>query len=198
LPDTRLRSRYRLPTTDAWRKAFRKELSPGPFIESDDPAISRRAERIVGGDRDPAIIARRVAEWVRDSLRAESGVPPASASAALARGSGDAREFALLTTALARAAGIPAHPVTGLLQVNGRFYLHAWTEVYAGHWIPVDPMLGQFPADASHLPFLTGAADPGPDLARVLSRLQLSVTSVIRAQPIGHPPSDIRPPPSAR
>jgi len=181
-PDTRLRSRYTLPTTDAWQKVFTTELSPAPLIESDDDAITRRAIRLAEKDRDPAVIARRIVAWVRDSLRAEAGSPPVSAANALARRSGDAREFALLTTALARAAGIPAHPVTGLLQHNGRFYLHAWTEVYLGRWIPVDGMLGQFPADASHLPFLTSSADPGPDLARILSRLQLSIISAVRAQ----------------
>jgi transglutaminase-like putative cysteine protease len=118
---------------------------------------------------------------VHDSLRAEGGAAPLSAAAALARRSGDAREFALLTTALARAAGVPAHPVAGLLQHEGRFYMHAWTEVYVGRWVPVDAMLNQFPADASHLSFLTGSADPSPDLARVLTRLHLTVIGAVRS-----------------
>ena len=187
--ETLLKPRYTLPTSDSWRKAFAPELSPGPFIETDEPAISRRASRLAAGERDPAVIARRLVDWVHDSLRAAPGAVPASASEALERKSGDAREFALLTTALARAAGIPARPVTGLLHVGGRFYLHAWTEVYLRRWVPVDAMLGQVPADASHLPFLSGAADPGPDLARVLSRLQLSVIRAIRVQQASHPPS---------
>jgi transglutaminase-like putative cysteine protease len=177
-----MQSRYTRPTTESWRKVFTKELAPGPFIESDIPAISRRASRLAAGDRDPAVIARRIVDWVHDSLRAEPGPQPSSAAEALERRLGDAREFALLSTALARAAGIPARPVTGLLHHDGRFYLHAWTEVYLGRWVPVDAMLGQYPADASHLPFLSGAADPGPDLGRVLSRLQLSVIRAIRVR----------------
>jgi len=179
-PEDRLHSRYALPTSASWRKVFAKELAPGAFIESDDPVISRRAVRLAGQDRDPAAIARRIVGWVHDSLRAELGAP-LSASAAVSRGSGDAREFALLTTALARAAGIPAQPVSGLLQHEGRFYLHAWTEVYLGRWIPVDAMLNQMPADASHISFMTGAADPGPDLGRILSRLELTVVRRARA-----------------
>ena len=93
-----------------------------------------------------------------------------------------ARESSLVTAALPRAAGIPAHPVSGLLQHNGRFYLHSWTEVYLGRWIPVDAMVGQFPADASHLSFVAGMADPGPDLARILSRLPVTVVGSVRAQ----------------
>ena len=80
------------------------------------------------------------------------------------------------------AAGIPAHPVSGLLQHEGRFYLHSWTEIYLGRWIPVDAMLNQVPADASHLAFIAGYADAGPDLARILSRLPITVTGSVRAQ----------------
>lgn len=174
-PPERLKARYTLPAPESWRKAFARELAPAPSIESADPAIARRAIRIAGDDRDPATVGRRIVEWVHDSLRAESGGTPAGASGALSRGFGDAREFALLTTAMARAAGIPAQPVSGLLQHEDRFYLHAWTEIYLGRWIPVDAMLGQFPADASHLSFVTGVADPGPELARMLSRLPVTV-----------------------
>ena len=138
-----------------------------------------RAARIGGADRDPSLIARRIVEWVHDSIRAEVSVQTGAAGA-IERMSGDAREFSLLTTAMVRAAGIPAHPVTGLLHLGGRFYLHSWTEVYVGRWVPVDAMLGQSPADAAHIPFLTGSAEPGPDLARILSRLQLSVSGAVR------------------
>jgi hypothetical protein len=181
LPEARLKSRYTLPTTEAWQKVFHRELSPGASIESDDPAIARRSVRIAGSERDPAVVARRIVRWVEDSLRALAGAP-ATAAGAVARKSGDAREFALVTAALLRAAGIPAHPVSGLLQHDGRFYLHSWTEIYLGGWIPVDAMLGQFPADASHLSFVAGTADPGPDLARILSRLPVTVVGSVRAQ----------------
>jgi transglutaminase-like putative cysteine protease len=182
VPESRLKSRYTLPTTEAWQKVFHKELSPGPAIESDDPALTRRAARIAGSERDPSAIARRIVAWVHDSIRTEAGAPATTALGAVNRKSGDAREFSLVTAALARAAGIPAHPVSGLLQHNGRFYLHSWTEVYLGRWIPVDAMVGQFPADASHLSFVAGMADPGPDLARILSRLPVTVVGSVRAQ----------------
>jgi len=179
--EARLRSRYKLPTTSTWQSVFARELAPGPMVESDDPAVSRRAVRLAGNEKDPTEVARHIVAWVHDSLRAEAGASPVGASGALERRSGDAREFALRTTALARAAGVPAHPVTGLLQHEGRFYMHTWTEVYIGRWIPVDAMLGQFPADASHLPFLPGAVEPGPDLARILTRLPITVVGAVKA-----------------
>jgi hypothetical protein len=146
-----------------------------------------------GRDTDPTAIARRIVRWVADSLRARVPAKPTTAAGALAARSGDAREYALLTTGLLRAAGIPAQPVTGLLQHNGRFYLHSWTEVYLGRWLAVDAMLDQFPADASHLWFLTGAADPGPDVARILTRLDIRVRrTVVRPEltsDVSHSPS---------
>ena len=174
-PSTRLQARYALPTSEKWQKVFVKELSPGLHIESDDPAIAIRAKRMAGSETDPTVIARRVLAWVHDSLTAAPGMAPQSAAGVLASRRGDAREFALLTAALLRAAGVPAQPVTGLLQDHGRFYLHTWTEVYLGRWVAMDAMLNQFPADASHIAFLSGAAEPGPDLARILSRLDISV-----------------------
>lgn len=179
--EARLRSRYKLPTTSTWQSVFTRELSPAPQVESDHPAISRRALRLAGDEKDPTVVAGRIVSWVHDSLRAEAGVGPTGALGALERRSGDAREFALLTTALLRAAGVPAQPVAGLLQHEGRFYMHTWAEVYVGRWIPADAMLGQFPADASHMPFLPGSVEPGPDLARILTRLPLTVVGAVRA-----------------
>lgn len=178
----RLTPRYELPGSDRWRVVFARQLARSPWIEAENPAILRRASRLANGTRNPSVVAQRIVSWVADSLRARAGLAPASAATALERKSGDAREFALLTTALLRAAGIPADPVAGLLFAGGRFYLHAWTEVYLGRWVPVDAMLGQFPADAGHLPFENGAVDLGPDLARVLSRLPLTVVRVDTAR----------------
>jgi transglutaminase-like putative cysteine protease len=182
MAESRLEARYSLPTTAAWRKVFNRELSPGPSIESDDPRIAQRASRLAGNEQDPTEVARRIVAWVHDSLRAQGGMPNATASGAIARLAGDAREFALVAAALARAAGIPAHPVSGLLQHEGRFYLHSWTEIYIGRWIPVDAMLNQVPADASHLSFLAGAADASPDLARILSRLPITVIGTVSSE----------------
>lgn len=174
-PD-RLTARYQLPGPERWRLVFAKELMESPQAEHDDPAIARRAALLAAGSKDPAVVAGRIVAWVADSMRAQAGLAPASAAGAIARRAGDAREFALVTIAMARAAGIPATPVAGLLHHEGRFYLHAWAELYLGRWVPVDAMLGQFPADASHLAFVNGDVELGPDLARVLGRLQLTVT----------------------
>ena len=62
---------------------------------------------------------------------------------------GDCNEFTVLYVALARALGLPARAIAGLVYLDGHFYYHAWPEVYAGRWIMVDPVFGQVPADGA-------------------------------------------------
>jgi hypothetical protein len=181
MPPAQLTSRYELPTSDRWRTAFSETLGATPLLEVDDPAIARLARRLRGEEQDPLAVVRRVAAWVHDSLRAEAVPPGRTARSAIAARAGDAREFALAFTALARAAGVPARLVSGLLYHDGRFYAHAWSMTYVGRWVPVDPMLGQVPADASHLDFGYDVVDLGPEIARVLSRVELTVVGSARS-----------------
>ncbi|HEX2648233.1 MAG TPA: transglutaminase-like domain-containing protein, partial [Candidatus Dormibacteraeota bacterium] len=88
---------------------------------------------------------------------------------------GDCNEHAVLYIALARAVGLPARAVAGVLEIDGRFYYHAWPEVYLGDWVAVDPMLGQFPADAAHLRFVVGGLARQAELVRALGGLRLEV-----------------------
>ena len=66
---------------------------------------------------------------------------------------------------MARAAGLPARIAVGLVYLRGAFYYHAWPEVYLaespqrGLWLPVDPTLNQFPADATHIRLVRGGLD---------------------------------------
>jgi transglutaminase-like putative cysteine protease len=82
---------------------------------------------------------------------------------------------------MARAGGIPARIAVGLVWVRGAFYYHAWPEVWIddgpdrGHWLPVDPTLNQFPADATHLRFARGGLDRQAAILPLIGRLEISV-----------------------
>src|SRR2546426_408623 len=88
---------------------------------------------------------------------------------------GDCNEHAVLFVALARAAGVPARTVAGLVPVDGRFYYHAWAEVYLGDWVAVDPMLDEFPAGAAHLRFSIGGLPPQAGVLPLIGRIKLEV-----------------------
>ena len=88
---------------------------------------------------------------------------------------GDCNEHTVLYVALARAVGLPARTAVGLVYLRGHFYYHAWPEVWLGEWVAVDPTLGQYPADASHLRFILGGLARQVELIRLIGRLQLEV-----------------------
>jgi transglutaminase-like putative cysteine protease len=86
---------------------------------------------------------------------------------------GDCNEHTTLYTALARASGIPTRMAVGMVYQEDRFYYHAWPEIYISKWIPIDPTLGQFPADATHIRLLTGGLDSQLRLAPVMGNLKI-------------------------
>ena len=88
---------------------------------------------------------------------------------------GDCNEHAVLFAALTRAAGVPVKVVLGLVYLDGRFYYHAWDEIYSDGWIAVDPTFGQFPADATHIKLLEGDISRSTDIIRVVGKIQLNV-----------------------
>ena len=85
---------------------------------------------------------------------------------------------------LFRSVGIPARIAVGLVYVRGlqgAFYYHAWPEVYIaeeparGLWLPVDPTLNEFPADATHLRLARGGLDRQTSILPLIGRLRLNV-----------------------
>lgn len=164
-------ARYRLPDDDPGRAAYRESTL---FIPSTDLRVAARARLIVGRGHDPTVTARRLVHWVSRQIKAEPVAAPPEAVAVLARGRGDADAHAMLYVALARAVGLPARPVAGLLRLGDRFYYHAWAEVYLGDWIAVDPTFDQFPADTRHIRLaIDGLARP-LDFTRLIGRLTLT------------------------
>ena len=168
-----LRARYTLPWTAGGEPAT--ELESTPLIQSADPEIVHRARHIAGGSSDPALVAARLNVWVHAMLRKEITPSVPSAIEVLREGRGDCNEHTVLYVALARALGLPARTAAGLVYLRGRFYYHAWPEVWLDRWVAVDPTLGQFPADASHLRFVTGGLARQLDLMRLIGRLRVDV-----------------------
>jgi hypothetical protein len=175
-PASARRAAYRLPNDDRQlRERFRAELAAEPLLQSQHPAIVALAARIRGTDRDPASVAQKIERWVHDSLRKTItfGVP--NALQVLNARSGDCNEHTQLFLALARASGIPARSAAGLAYVKGRFYYHAWPEVFLGTWVAVDPTFGEFPADAAHLRFVNGGLNRQAELLRLIGVLKIEV-----------------------
>ena len=90
-----------------------------------------------------------------------------------------------------------ARIAVGLVYIHGAFYYHAWPEVYIqeglgtrdqglegrraqglGLWLPVDPTLNEFPADATHLRLARGGLDKQTAILPLIGRLTMDVLDV--------------------
>ena len=163
---------YRLPATDTTLQAY---LRAEPLLQSTNPRIQAQARLLMGRQRNPTAIAAALAHWVATSVRGEAGAMLPSALAVFEGRRGDCTEHTTLFVALARAAGLPARPVAGLLLVDGRLYYHDWAEVYLNGWVAVDPTLDQMPADAGHLRLVIGGLARQMELTRLIGKLRLEV-----------------------
>jgi transglutaminase-like putative cysteine protease len=169
---TALQAAYRLPNLDP---ALKELVRPEPLVESTDPRIQAQGRQIAGPERDPQKVAALLVHWVHDNLKKDITIGVPSAVQVLDRRRGDCNEHTVLYVALARSLGLPARTAAGLVYLRGRFYYHAWPEVYLGDWVAVDPTFDQFPADAAHLRFTIGGLARQMELVRLIGRLDLEV-----------------------
>lgn len=182
-------SGYWLPTARSVRRTFWRELQVAPWIEADDPAIVARAKRIRQREGDPLVVAKRLVAWVADSVRLEPTYTPPSAVAALRSLAGDVEHHASLFIALARASGIPSRAVTGVIVRDSLVMTHAWAEAWLGQqWVPLDPSLGQFPADAGRLRLAIGGIGARAELDRLIARANVQVLRLVTVA-LPEPPS---------
>ena len=156
-------------------------LQPEPLIESDAPEIRAEAVAAVGKITSPRAQAERLTRHVNAILDKKPTVSLPSAREVLRTKVGDCNEHTALYVAMARAIGIPARIAVGLVSVRGAFYYHAWPEVYLtegrgrGLWLPVDPTLNQFPADATHLRLARGGLDKQAAILPLIGHLKIEI-----------------------
>ncbi|MBW2222114.1 MAG: transglutaminase domain-containing protein [Deltaproteobacteria bacterium] len=135
-----------------------KYLNPSVFIQSEDKLIVEKAREII---------------YQTIEKKPTFSIP--SAVDILKMKVGDCNEHATLFVALCRAVGIPSKLCAGLVYNQGSFYYHAWSDVFVGRWISVDPTMNQLPADATHIRFVEGGLDKQLEIIRLIGILQLEV-----------------------
>ena len=155
--------------------AHESYLSPSYLIQSEDELIKSQAREIIEDERDPAKAAETINSWVFKNLKKEGTVSLPNALDVLKTKKGDCNEHAALFAALARAAGIPTKLVMGTIYIDGRFYYHAWNEVYLGRWVAVDSTYGQLPADATHIKLIEGDIKKSAEIMKVVGKIKIKV-----------------------
>jgi transglutaminase-like putative cysteine protease len=168
---SRLRS-YRIPLQES---RFASYLQPTPFLQSDHPEIRALVQRVLKGEPDALKAVVRIKDWVYKEVAKEPTVSIPNALEVLQTKKGDCNEHTVLFNAMARAAGIPAKTVVGVVYLRGAFYYHAWSEVWLGEWVSVDSVLNQFPADITHIKFLEGEIDRQIEILQLIGNLRIKV-----------------------
>jgi transglutaminase-like putative cysteine protease len=134
-------------------------------IPVEDDGVRAAATAALAGATSAEDSIRRLTRWVARQIGTDTGAT-ASATAlfTLRARRGGPEGKARLLAAMGRASGIPSRVVSGLALLPDGSYGHAWTELWAGHWIAADPTFGHVPASASLLRLAVGGGSRPIDL----------------------------------
>jgi transglutaminase-like putative cysteine protease len=160
------------------------------WIDSDDARIKGYAQRAVGNRTDPWEQAKAIERWVHSNMHISYSEPFAPASEVGKSLRGDCRQYGFLTTAMCRAAGLPARTALGLCYAYDRklgpvMAFHMWTEVFVrGDWAAIDATRGEGHVGATHLKITdsswydTQSLTPLLPVFRVLGKLSIEVVRI--------------------
>jgi protein-glutamine gamma-glutamyltransferase len=145
------------------------------------PRIKKLAEQAVGDAQTPRDKVKRIVSFVKDYIRPHLSASLPNIHDLCDKKKGDCKSYALLFNTLARAAGIPAREVSGLLYIGDdqkSFGGHAWNEVVLdGVWVPIDASMRQTEVDATHVSF--GSQDrAAKNLINTLGKLSFRLIEV--------------------
>ncbi|MBI3600609.1 MAG: transglutaminase domain-containing protein [Nitrospinae bacterium] len=169
-------------------KNLEKYLEDTPEIQSGNPEIKKKALEIVGNESDPRLKhsgasllskALKINKWVYDYL-SKKPVDTFSAVDALMSKEGECQSHSNLFAALSRASGIPTKIVSGIVysEEYSGFLYHAWTEVYAGEWIALDPTLDEEEVDATHIKLVEGGWEEQIKLLHYIGKVGIEIVEV--------------------
>ena len=138
-------SQIRIPRQDSPSFMAATYTAPSSLIPSDDSEVRRYSQAIIGKEQNPYLKAQRIYEWLLKEGNIQWEALNGGARDGLVKKQADPYMAALLFCALARAGGVPAQPVAGILadKAQGAFR-HFWAEFWidGAGWIPADPALG--------------------------------------------------------
>lgn len=110
--------------------------------------------RALTGRESPLDRATAVLEWVQRTVTLdERSLEPQDARSVLKRGTARCSGLANAAVAALRAAGVPAHTLSGVLVTADGPVAHRWIEAHLGRagWVPSDPTLGLWIVTPRHI-----------------------------------------------
>jgi hypothetical protein len=152
----RLGKRHGVPAK-ATAKEIEDALAETTAYPITDAKVKALASLAVADAKTPGDKVKRLVHFVHDFIAPSLTANVPNLYDILEHKKGDCKTYALLFTTLARAAGVPAREVSGLVYMGDdqkAFGGHAWNEVILdGVWVPVDASCGETDVDATHISF---------------------------------------------
>ncbi len=134
--------------SDVPKEIRQKYLADGARYRVSSPYIQQAVKKIVGDEKNPYWIMRKIYNFVIDKLEYEMAGGWDVPEVVLERGKGSCSEYTFSFVALCRAAGLPAR-YQGSVVVRGDDAsideaFHRWAQVYLPNygWVPVDANRG--------------------------------------------------------
>jgi len=114
-------------------------LEPNTFLDNSDEMLIEKTNEVIGSETDDWEKVKLILEWVRKNMQFDAGIAFADSREVIRDMKGTCVSYAILTSAMSKAAGIPARFLMGYVYVDGAWGGHAWSEVHInGQWIPID------------------------------------------------------------
>ncbi len=148
-------------TIAAAKKLKPEWAKPSMNIPSNTETFVKLSKSIVGNRQNVIEAAQAIRLHVLSIMRPNAGIGVLrDASEVLKTKEGVCRDYATLTAALMRAAGIPTRMVSGLVFQDGQFFYHAWVEVFDGkRWIGMDSTRPAAGLTAGHIKLAHGSVE---------------------------------------
>ena len=164
---------YPLPHKDA---ALSRYLKADEWVLSDDKNIKGNALNMSVIEKKDAF---RLAKYLNSNLYFTIKPIPISVLVnsrdLFTSRFGDYLGRTVMYASFARAAGLPTRLIGGLVYRDGYFYFHTWPEIWFDRWVPVDPTLGQFPADVTHIPLKEGTLKDITSIVNDLKSIHIEI-----------------------
>lgn len=181
----------KVPPYSAYTKnLYSSFFTADSYIPSDDQMVIELAQTIAGKEKNTARKARLIYDYMAENFKVQTKLRTGRAvpQDLIKVKSGDVFDFAVIYTALCRAAGIAAVQMGGIIAEDMQtVHPHSWTEIYLENfgWLPVDVALAaglkynKFPIsekdesrsfyfgnmDSQHIAFSVGCREIKPSIA---------------------------------
>ena len=168
----------RIPSPPFSMTSMKQYYQPTMLIPSDNQIIIAQLNKICR-KADPCLVKiKKIMVWMNENIMKRPVLSVPNAIETLKHKRGDCNENAVLTASFLRAAGIPTQIAAGLVYLNGRFYYHAWNEVYLNKWVTLDVIMNQFPADVTHIRLVKGAPDAQMALLGMIGNIKIRIIEI--------------------